>query len=208
MHGMDDARQLFLDQGLTLIRHFWRMVIELEDEPAAPQIPAGIHIRPMRRNEEERRVIQAMRDSFKDHWGYIEGPFEDEYERWMHFLNGTPDFDPDLWLMALDGNQVAGISLNWKFIPGEPDLGWVGTLGVLRPWRKRGLGLALLQQSFLELYRRGQRKVGLGVDASSLTNATRLYEKAGMRSDPRFQMEMYELELRPGVDLSTQSAPE
>ena len=60
--------------------------------------------------------------------------------------------------------------------------------------------LALLHHSFGELYRRGKRKVGLEVDAQSLTGATRLYEKAGMRVDRQY--DVYEKELRSGRDLS------
>lgn len=199
-----NARRFFEGRGLTLVRHYLRMVIDLAESPQAAELPVGITIRSMRRGQDERRVVQAVRESFQDHWGYVETPFEENYQRWMSFIDGNPDFDPDLWLMAEENGQVAGISLCWKNLSGEPDLGWVGTLGVLRPWRRRGLGMALLRQSFVELYRRGQRKVGLGVDATSLTGATLLYEKAGMRSDPRFQISFYELELRPGVDLATQ----
>jgi ribosomal protein S18 acetylase RimI-like enzyme len=82
-------------------------------------------------------------------------------------------------------------------------MGWVGSLGVLRPWRKRGLGLALLRHSFNEFYRRGKRKVGLGVDAQNLTGALRLYENAGMHVHKAF--DQYEKELRPGQELSVQS---
>jgi GNAT superfamily N-acetyltransferase len=83
----------------------------------------------------------------------------------------------------------------------DPELGWVASLSVRRPWRGQGLGLALLILSFRELYRRGQGKVGLMVDANSLTGATRLYEKAGMHTDSARQMTIYEKELRPGIDL-------
>ena len=82
-------------------------------------------------------------------------------------------------------------------------MGWVGTLGVLRPWRKRGIGLALLHQSFGEFYRRGFRKVGLGVDGENLTGALRLYKKAGMSVHRQF--ELYEKELRPGLEISVQN---
>jgi mycothiol synthase len=81
----------------------------------------------------------------------------------------------------------------------------VNILGVRRPWRRRGVALALLQHSFREFYSRGRYKVGLGVDAQSLTGATRLYEKAGMRSDPSRQLVLYEKELRPGLEIRTQS---
>jgi mycothiol synthase len=54
-------------------------------------------------------------------------------------------------------------------------------LGVRRRWRRRGLGLALLLQSFTDFRRRGATRVGLGVDAESPTGAVSLYEQAGMQ---------------------------
>ena len=76
--------------------------------------------------------------------------------------------------------------------------GWVGTLGVRRPWRKRGLGLALLYRSFGELYKRGKSVIGLGVDAANPTGATRLYRKAGMRVASEYVS--YEKEFRSGIE--------
>jgi mycothiol synthase len=198
------AHQLLEDHGFSLVRHYLRMVIDLHEPPAEPLWPEGITVRSLVRGQDERRVVQAVRDSFRDHWGWSETDFEEEYRRWRNHIAGNPEFDPGLWFLAEEQGQVAGVSLCWKKRTGEDDLGWVGTLGVLRPWRRRGLGLALLQHSFAALYQLGQRKVGLGVDAYSLTGATRLYEKAGMRSDPMHQIAYFELELRPGADLTTQ----
>jgi ribosomal protein S18 acetylase RimI-like enzyme len=82
-------------------------------------------------------------------------------------------------------------------------MGWVNTLGVLRPWRRKGVGMALLLHSFNEFYRRGWRKAGLGVDASSLTGATRLYERAGMHVARQY--DSYQKELRPGREPSTET---
>ena len=76
-------------------------------------------------------------------------------------------------------------------------------LSVRRPWRRKGLGMALLYHSFGEFYRRGTRKVGLDVDSQNLTGATRLYERVGMRVNRQY--DSYEKELRPGIELSTQS---
>ncbi len=76
-------------------------------------------------------------------------------------------------------------------------------MGVLREWRKHGLGLALLRHSFDEFYRRGAKSAGLGVDAENLTGATRLYEIAGMRV---WRVNCtYEFELRAGKDLMRQN---
>jgi ribosomal protein S18 acetylase RimI-like enzyme len=179
------------------------MVIELNGSPTEPVWPAGIKVRSLKIGLDERAVVSAVRESFQDHWGYIERPYEEEFNRWQHRMDNDPDFDPVLWFLAMDGDEIAGISLCWPKVSDDPDMGWVQTLGVRRPWRKQGLGLALLQHSFGELYRRGKRKVGLGVDAQNLTGALRLYEKAGMRSDPAHQFSVYEKELRPGEDLAT-----
>jgi mycothiol synthase len=42
------------------------------------------------------------------------------------------------------------------------------------------VGAALLGESFRRFWQRGERSVGLGVDAASDTGAFRLYERAGM----------------------------
>jgi hypothetical protein len=65
------------------------------------------------------------------------------------------------------------------------------------------LGLALLYHAFAEFRRRGKKQVGLGVDAGSLTGATRLYLKAGMHVAQ--QSSLYEVELRPGQELGKQT---
>ncbi|MEW5988306.1 MAG: GNAT family N-acetyltransferase [Chloroflexota bacterium] len=198
------AHILFEQSGFTLIRHSWRMLIEMETAPLEPVWPAGITWRTLVVGQDERVAIQAVQDSFQDHWGYVARPLDEELQVWRHFMTHDPLFDPSLWFLAMYGDQVAGVSLCWPPRPPEdPEMGWLGTLGVRRPWRKQGLGLALLYHTFGEFYRRGHHKVGLGVDASNLTGATRLYEKAGMRVARQY--DLYEKELRPGVDLTTQT---
>ncbi len=200
------GHQLLKDRGMTPVRHFHTMAIELEDHPPEPKWPAGITIRPMRGLDEARDVVWAVDDAFRDHWGYVEQPFEKELERWLHFMKHEEHFDPDLWYLAMDGDEIAGVALCMPQSREDKDMGWVRVLGVRRPWRRQGLGLALLHYSFGQFYKQGKTRVGLGVDASSLTGATRLYERAGMRPIRRF--DTYELELRPGLDITLQELNE
>jgi mycothiol synthase len=202
----EPGHRLLKNRGMTPIRHFYTMAIDLEERPPEPKWPAGITIRPMKGLEEARDVVWAVEDAFRDHWGYVEQPFEKEFELWLHFMKHEEHFDPNLWYLAIDGDEIAGVSLCMPQSREDKDMGWVRVLGVRRPWRRQGLGLAMLHYSFGEFYKSGKARVGLGVDASSLTGATGLYEKAGMR--PIRQFDTYELELRPGRDVSLQELNE
>jgi mycothiol synthase len=197
------SQDLLQDTGFTLIRHGLRMVIELNEHPPEAKWPDGISMRTFQAGD-ERAMLHAVRDAFKDHWGYVEHPFEVEYEQWLHYMQNSPDFDPNLCFLAMDGDEIAGISICEPKAHDDEEMGWVGILGVRRPWRRMGLGLALLHHSFGEFFQRGKRKAGLGVDAKSLTGATRLYTKAGMHPDPKHEYSIFEKELRAGVDIRTQ----
>ena len=196
------ANRLFAESGWKWARQTRVMRIVMDEEPALPILPAGIEIRTVKPGE-ERAVLQAMQESFLDHWGSVDEPFEVYYERMMGYVTHTKDFDYSLWFAAYEGDEVCGTAMNIASVPEDADMGWVNTLGVRCQWRKQGLGLALLQQTFGEFYRRGKHKVGLGVDAFSLTGATRLYERAGMKILRAYNV--YEKEIRAGIELVTQS---
>jgi mycothiol synthase len=181
-------------EGYGPERYFWRMRIDLEGEPAVLPLPTGVTVRTYVLGQDERATYEAVEEAFADHWGHTPYPFE----QWVKRTERS-DFDPSLWLLAEEDGKLAGFCL----CSNTPDVGWINTLGVRRPWRRHGLGDALLRLGFAELYRRGQRKIVLGVDAQSLTGATRLYERAGMRVAMRFVR--FQKALRPGVDLSTQA---
>jgi len=196
------GNRLFADAGWSWVRQTRVMRIEMNEAPPLPVLPAGIEIRVVKPGE-ERPVLQAMQESFLDHWGGVNEPFDVYYERMMGFVHQTKDFDYSLWYAAYEGENVCGTAMNMPKTQEDPGMGWVNTLGVRRPWRKQGVGLALLQHTFGEFYRRGTHRVGLGVDASSLTGATRLYERAGMQVLRAYNV--YEKEIRAGQDLVTRS---
>ncbi|MGC9400227.1 MAG: GNAT family N-acetyltransferase [Anaerolineae bacterium] len=202
--SVDEDKQAFLERrGYTLVRHWFRMLIEMDGPPPAPQFPEAIRVRTFDREADLRRLILADREIFRDHWGYVEHPLEEQLKDWEHWLDHDPDHDPTLWFLAVDGDEIVGFSLCAPKTAEDPEMGYVMMLGVRRPWRRQGIALGLLHHTFGAFYRRGTRKVSLDVDASSLTGATRLYEKAGMHV--RRQSISYEKVLREGEDLSTQT---
>lgn len=174
---LEGPRRFAVGRGYRATRRFLRMRIDLpEFEPPAPAWPEGIGVRSFVPGSDDRATWRATEDAFSDHWGHVPISFEE----WSKRTRGDL-FDPSLWFLAVEeaSGEVVGTSLCSRYL----EMGWVGTLGVRQSWRGRGLGEALLRQSFLAFHRDGRRTVALGVDAESLTGATRLYERAGMRAD-------------------------
>ncbi len=198
----EKSRRLLERLGFHYIRSSYQMRIEMDTEPPAPVWPEGITVRTYTPADLE-PLYQADEESFRDHFGHVDQPYEEGLARFKHFMIDIPDFDPTLFFLAMDGDQIAGINLCRPHSGDDPNVGYVGSLGVRRPWRKRGLGLALLRHSFGEFYRRGKRTVALHVDASNLTGALRLYESAGMHVHLAF--DMFEKEIRPGREISVES---
>lgn len=199
MDGKDEeSKQAHDAEGYTPVRFTWRMEITLTEAPPVVVFPAGVELRPFDKEAHARLVLDAENEAFSEHWGSHVSTFEE----WSHRKLEKAEFDPTLWLVAWDGDQIAGFSQN-RFRMG---IGWVGTLGVRKQWRKSGLGLALLQHSFSEFYNRGMKTIGLGVDASNKTGATRLYQRAGMHIASEFVT--YEKEIRPGRSLEDASQRE
>lgn len=191
------AHRLLEKHGYQRIRSSWRMAIELHEAPPAPVWPEGITLVTLAANPDRlHAVYEADEEFFSDHWGHMPHSFA-EFE---HHMTKRENFDPSLWFIAMAGDKIAGISL---CADEKASGGWVHSLAIGRHWRRQGLGLALLHHSFGELYRRGIHTIYLGVDAQSLTGATRLYERAGMRVVQQYYT--YEKELRAGRELSTQS---
>jgi RimJ/RimL family protein N-acetyltransferase len=131
MAGDERSRQMHEAEGYRPIRFSWHMEIKLEEAPRLPTWPDGIELRPFVKEQYDHALFEAHEESFSDHWGYNPHTFE----HWQHHMSGREDHDPSLWFVAWDQRsaEIAGYSL-CRYRMGH---GWVGLLGVRRPWRKR-----------------------------------------------------------------------
>lgn len=194
------SNDLLNGYGMEVIRHTFQMRIPLTEKPPEPVWPEDITLKTFQ-NEDLEAVYRTDEEAFQDHFGHVPEDFETGLKKFKHWFLNDVEFDPELWFLAMDGGEIAGVCLcrkrNWE----DETIGWVSSLAVRRPWRKRGLGLAFLYHSFNTFWERGKQGVGLGVDAQNLSGALRLYKKAGM--SVYRQHNLYEKVLRPGKDLST-----
>lgn len=189
--------------GYVHQRNFARMRIDLDEFPEAPVWPEGLRVKSWELGVEDRAIYDAKEDAFRDHWGFVEGDHDEGFANWMQYRMEDPHFKPELSFLVMDGGEIAALSLCRDRIPEDEEIGEVGTLGVRRAWRKKGLGLALLRHSFRALLAMGKKAAVLYVDTDSLTNAFRLYEKAGMHRDEMHGV--YEYLLRDGEDKATRT---
>jgi mycothiol synthase len=171
--------------GFLPIRYAFKMERDLTSTPIPSlPIPAGLEVRPADESQ-DRAIWEAEREAFQDHWGYTPWP-EGNFQRFISF----PHYDRSLWRVAWDGDQVAGMVLN--YINQEENAhfgrlrGYTEDIAVRRPWRRRGLARALIAQSLAALKQRGMTAAALGVDAENPTGALRLYESLGFRPFKRW----------------------
>jgi mycothiol synthase len=178
--------------GFRPIRHSFRMAIDVDNEVEPAEWPDRVIVRTFREGE-GRTVYEAFQETWQD---TLE-PEDEPYEEWAHWTVEREDFDPSLWFLACEGDEIVGFSL-CRPAETRPATGVVGLLGVRRPWRRRGVGEALLRHSFREFRERGFSRVALGVDADSPTGAPRLYERAGMHVVRRVDFYEKEVGAPPG----------
>jgi mycothiol synthase len=167
------ARRLLESLGYGAVRVFREMRIELEAPPPAPAWPDGLRVVAFDPERDAREFHAAGQEAFADHWDHAPRDFE----TWSKSHLGSERFDPTLWSVVRAGHAIAAGTI---CTPDTYGGGWVQVLFTRRPWRKQGVGAALLRDAFGRFWERGERSVGLGVDAASDTGAFRLYERAGM----------------------------
>lgn len=172
-----NANALAQSQGYEPIRYGFEMRRDLSEPfPAAP-MPAGLEVRPVTADQ-VRTIFDASQEAFRDHWGYREETWE-EFQGWLK----EPTYMPKIWKIAWDGDQVAGIVMNFVNEKENEEYarkrGYTENISVGRPWRKRGLAKSLIVQSMQMFKAMGFTETALGVDAENISGALHLYKALG-----------------------------
>ncbi|HYH92136.1 MAG TPA: GNAT family N-acetyltransferase [Candidatus Saccharimonadales bacterium] len=151
---------------------------DLDDIPDVP-LPAGLVVRPIGLDTASRRAVwDAAVEAFADERNEEEASEED----WASFLS-DPRQDPALWVIAFDGDDIAG-GVQGKIDPEENahhgrERGLLDGVWTRRAWRRRGLARALIARSLVRLRDHGMTSAYLGVDGLNPNQAMTLYESVG-----------------------------
>ena len=174
----EEARIALLSKhGYEQVRWFFEMTRPLSEPIPEVPLPEGLELRPVTMDK-VRQIWLADVEAFKDHWGGFDSS-DEQLKRWIE----RPTFDPTLWVVAWDGDEVAGGVINAIHREENAAIGvergWLHSVYTRRQWRKRGLANALIARSLVLLRERGLDYGILGVDADNPTGALGLYERNG-----------------------------
>jgi GNAT superfamily N-acetyltransferase len=163
--------------GFAPVRWFFEMTRPTLDGVAEAPLPDGLELRPIGR-ERARQVWDADIEAFGDHWGGFDHS-DEHLARWL----AEPSTDLSLWVVAFDGDEVAGGIINAIDAAENAALGlrrgWLASVFTRRRWRNRGLATALIARSLTRLHERGMTSAALGVDADNPSGALGIYERIG-----------------------------
>jgi mycothiol synthase len=176
-------RALLAKAGFVAVRHFFLMRRKgVDDIPDAP-LPDGLEIRPVT-EDHWRTILAAENEAFRDHWGHREMT-ESTYTQTF----SRAELDTSLWVVAWDGDEVAGVVQNWIWPEENERLGvkrvWLEHISVRRPWRRRGLARAITAASMVKAREVGLDEAMLGVDSENPNGALGLYERLGFQVESR-----------------------
>ena len=169
--------------GFQPTRWFFDMVRPNLDDIPDLSLPDGFELRAIDRSN-VRAVWDADVEAFADHWGGFDHS-DEHLQRWLE----SPTTDLSLWVVAFDGDEVAGGVINAIDEEQSAALGvrrgWLSSVFTRRAWRRRGLASALIARSLHLLREREQTSAALGVDADNPSGALGLYEGLGFAIDQR-----------------------
>jgi ribosomal protein S18 acetylase RimI-like enzyme len=175
----ESTHALAKSQGYKPIRYGFEMKRDLSEPLPEALMPEGLEVRPVK-DDQIRTIFDAANEAFRDHWGYREDSWE-EFQGWMK----DPTFNPEIWKIAWDGDQVAGIVMNYVNENENAEYnrkrGYTENISVGRPWRKRGLAKSLIVQSMQMFKEMGFTETALGVDAENTSGALYLYQNLGYK---------------------------
>jgi len=174
-----DLISLLERRGYKPARYETHMVRDLGEPFPEALMPARLEVRPVQPGD-VRPIFDASNEAFRDHWG-IRDMSDEEFKMQME----SPEFQPEIWKVAWDGDQMASVIHN--FVDEKENLeyqrkrGYTEGICTRRPWRKLGLARSLLVQSMQMFKEMGMTETALSVDSENLSGALRLYEGVGYR---------------------------
>jgi mycothiol synthase len=134
------------------------------------------------RDEDIKLFTWLLNETFKEHFNFR----PDTVEEVRHFLFSDLYYKKykEIFFAELDGESVGyiGAGIDEKYnLEKNVEAGDIFTIGVLKKYRRTGIGARMILHTLESLVAKGMTKATLGVDDYNPTKAIRLYEKVGFK---------------------------
>ena len=132
-------------------------------------------------DEDLELLNQLTNECFKEHFNWRPTPLEST----VYLVREDFSWKPQGWFFALlEGKHVGFVGAGIGELDNRAEnvkRGWILSIGVLKPYRRTGIGTRLILHGMNFLKANGIATAMLGVDDSNVTKAKQLYEKVGFR---------------------------
>jgi len=182
-----DRIRLWETLGFKLVRKFSLMKRDLAEIPSSISENQEVKLKSLRRDSDEEVKMLNWLDNecFTEHFNFRRGTVEET----TYFLRKDPFFRDQDWFFAVLKKEYVGyvgVGIDEKYnVERNVKCGWILDIGVLKPYRRRGIGTRLMLQGMDILKDKGMTTTMLGVDDSNVTKAMELYEKVGFHVEKK-----------------------
>lgn len=182
VRGDKPACKFFESMDFSLIRVQSDMKVKLDQIPSGIGEYEGLKNRLMKENLDDIKILNLIvNDTFKEHFDNRPETLE-ETKYWV--LEKPWTDIAEFYFGYIDNELVGfvGVGIDSKFVKHRGiKRGWINTIGVLKPLRRKGVGTALILHGLRALKAKGMTEACLGVDDWNPTKAIELYKKVGFK---------------------------
>jgi GNAT superfamily N-acetyltransferase len=166
------------------VREFSMMAMELADASQNIGESKQVAIRPLQKDRDEdiKLLTWLLNNTFNEHFNFR--PDTEEEVRDFLFSDLYYNELKEIFFAELDGDSVGyiGAGVDEKYnLEKNVQRGDIFTIGVLKKYRRTGIGARLILHALETFRARGMTRATLGVDDYNPTRAMRLYEKVGFK---------------------------
>ena len=179
----NDRIQLLEKLGFKLVYKTSDMEIDLTNIPSNIGENTQVTIRLLRKNMEKdiKTLNWLSNECFKEYLNHRPRTIE---ETRRSLLNNPDLKEQEFFFAVLDQKNVGyiGVGIDEKYnIEKNIKSGRISGIGVLKPYRRKGIGTELMLQGLKTLKAKGMTKAMLDTEDFNPTKAKKLYEKVGFK---------------------------
>jgi len=177
-----DATAFLLNEGYYVGFTSLEMRFDISTTLPTPSFPADIEVRPAL-PEHYPQIISSIIECYQN--AFSENRFRGDFDRVAYYTVELqkPKYDPRLWHIAWDGDEVAG----QVFMVIEDGQAYVNQVSIRPAWRRKGLARALLIRALQDVLERGEKLIWLDTFGEYQTRAMDLYKNLGFHVVKEFQ---------------------